>query len=141
MVEGFAAAARDPSVSVGSDWLKQGDAEGALGRAATVIEAEYQCDYAYHAQMEPLNAIAPVSPSGDAAEIWCSTQGLTMAIDTTARALGIPHEKIKLNHPTGAGQMGTPLAAPAINNAFAALTGKRRRETPMTPERVKRALA
>jgi isoquinoline 1-oxidoreductase beta subunit len=44
------------------------------------------------------------------------------------------------NHPTGAGQMGTPLVAPAVNNAFAALTGKRLRETPMTPERVKRAL-
>jgi isoquinoline 1-oxidoreductase subunit beta len=45
------------------------------------------------------------------------------------------------NHPTGAGQMATPLVAPAINNAFAALTGKRLRETPMTPERVKRALS
>jgi isoquinoline 1-oxidoreductase beta subunit len=44
------------------------------------------------------------------------------------------------NHPTGAGQMGTPLVAPAVNNAFAALTGKRLRETPMTPQRVKRAL-
>jgi isoquinoline 1-oxidoreductase beta subunit len=45
------------------------------------------------------------------------------------------------NPPTGAGQMGTPLVAPAVNNAFAALTGKRLRETPMTPERVKKALA
>jgi isoquinoline 1-oxidoreductase subunit beta len=45
------------------------------------------------------------------------------------------------NHPTGAGQMGTPLVAPAINNAFAALTGKRLRETPMTPDRVKNALS
>jgi len=44
------------------------------------------------------------------------------------------------NHPTGAGQMATPLVAPAIANAFAALTGKRLRETPMTPERVKKAL-
>ena len=44
------------------------------------------------------------------------------------------------NHPTGAGQMATPLVAPAINNAFAALTGVRLRETPMTPERVKKAL-
>jgi isoquinoline 1-oxidoreductase beta subunit len=44
-------------------------------------------------------------------------------------------------HPTGAGQMGTPLVAPAISNAFAALTGKRMRETPMTPDRVKKALS
>jgi CO/xanthine dehydrogenase Mo-binding subunit len=33
------------------------------------------------------------------------------------------------------------LVAPAINNALAALTGRGLRETPMTSERVKRALA
>jgi hypothetical protein len=33
------------------------------------------------------------------------------------------------------------LVAPAINNAFAVLTGKRLRETPMTPDRVKKALS
>jgi isoquinoline 1-oxidoreductase beta subunit len=44
------------------------------------------------------------------------------------------------NPPTGAGQMATPVVAPAINSAFAALTGVRLRESPMTPERVKRAL-
>jgi isoquinoline 1-oxidoreductase subunit beta len=45
------------------------------------------------------------------------------------------------NHPTGAGQMATPLVAPAISNAFAVLTGKRLRQTPMTPDRVKKALS
>jgi isoquinoline 1-oxidoreductase beta subunit len=44
------------------------------------------------------------------------------------------------NHPTGVGQMATPLVAPAIANAVAELTGVRLRETPMSPERVKRAL-
>ena len=44
------------------------------------------------------------------------------------------------NHPTGAGQMATPLVAPAIASAFAELTGKRLRQTPFTPERVKAAL-
>ena len=61
------------------------------------------------------------------------------------RMRDIPQMHIELiatdNPPTGAGQMATPLMAPAINNAFAALTGKRLRETPMTPERVKKALA
>jgi isoquinoline 1-oxidoreductase beta subunit len=45
------------------------------------------------------------------------------------------------NRPTGVGQMATPVMAPAIGNAIAALTGKRLRESPMTPDRVKRALA
>ena len=44
------------------------------------------------------------------------------------------------NHPTGVGQMATPLVAPAIANAAAELTGVRLRETPMSPDRVKKAL-
>jgi isoquinoline 1-oxidoreductase beta subunit len=45
------------------------------------------------------------------------------------------------NHPTGVGQMATPLVAPAIANAVARLVNVRLRETPMTPDRVKKALA
>jgi isoquinoline 1-oxidoreductase beta subunit len=44
------------------------------------------------------------------------------------------------NHPTGVGQMGTPMIGPAIANAVFTLTGVRLRESPMTPERVKKAL-
>jgi isoquinoline 1-oxidoreductase subunit beta len=44
------------------------------------------------------------------------------------------------NHPTGVGQMATPLVAPAIANAVAEMTGTRLRQTPMTPDRVKQAL-
>jgi hypothetical protein len=43
------------------------------------------------------------------------------------------------NHPTGAGQMATPLVAPAIAGAVAELTGVRLRHTPFLPERVKKA--
>jgi isoquinoline 1-oxidoreductase beta subunit len=44
------------------------------------------------------------------------------------------------NHPTGIGQMPVVLVTPAVNNAVARLTGVRLRESPMTPERVKKAL-
>jgi isoquinoline 1-oxidoreductase beta subunit len=44
------------------------------------------------------------------------------------------------NHPTGAGQMATPLVAPAIANAVAEMTGVRLRHTPFLPDRVKKAL-
>jgi isoquinoline 1-oxidoreductase beta subunit len=73
-MEAFAADARNLAVPITNDWFKQGEAEGELAKAATVIEGEYRCDYAYHAQMEPLNAIAAVSPAGDAVEVWCGTQ-------------------------------------------------------------------
>jgi isoquinoline 1-oxidoreductase beta subunit len=97
-MQAFAADARNLSVPVTNDWFKQGDAEAALKSAATVLEAEYRCDYAYHAQMEPLNATASVSPAGDAAEVWCGTQSQTMAIEAVAKALGISRDKVKLNY-------------------------------------------
>jgi len=92
----FAAIARDPARS-GISWEKVGDAAGALQQAATVIEGEYTCDYAYHAQMEPLNSVASVSPAGDAVEIWCGTQSQSMAVAAAANALGIAQERVKFN--------------------------------------------
>ncbi len=95
-VEAFAAAARDPNVQA-STWFKTGDAQGELPKAASRLQAEFRCDYAYHAQMEPLNALAAVSPSGDAAEIWCGTQSQTMAVEAVAKCLGIAREKVTLH--------------------------------------------
>ena len=97
-MQAFAADARNLSVPVTNDWFKQGDTEAALKTAATVVEAEYRCDYAYHAQMEPLNATAAVSPTGDSAEVWCGTQSQTLAIEAVAKTLGIARDKVKLNY-------------------------------------------
>jgi isoquinoline 1-oxidoreductase subunit beta len=44
------------------------------------------------------------------------------------------------NHPTGIGQMATPLITPAVSNAFMALTDVRLRHAPFTEDRVKKAL-
>src|SRR5246500_4458369 len=55
-LDAFAADARDLNMPTTVDWYKQGDTEAALAQAATKMEAEYRCHYAYHAQMEPLNA-------------------------------------------------------------------------------------
>lgn len=93
----FSAAARDPAQQV-IDWEKSGDAAAKLKTAATVVEGEYRSDYAYHAQMEPLNSVASVSPAGDSVEIWCGVQSQTIAVTVAARALGIPESKVKFNH-------------------------------------------
>ena len=42
--------------------------------------------------------------------------------------------------PSMAGELGVPATAPAVANAFFALTGKRLYHMPFTPERVKEAL-
>jgi isoquinoline 1-oxidoreductase subunit beta len=101
----FAAAARDLN-SPATLWDKRGDAISELSRAATVIEADYVSDYAYHAQMEPLNAVAVVSREGDAAEIWCGTQSQTMAQEAVAKLLGIERAKVTLHDKLLGGAFG-----------------------------------
>ena len=89
----FAAAARDMSQPT-KLWGKTGDAPAAMKTAATVIEGDYMNDLVYHAQMEPLNAVAAVSPNGDACEVWCGVQSKTIAVTVAADALGIAPDKI-----------------------------------------------
>jgi isoquinoline 1-oxidoreductase beta subunit len=81
----------------GKPWDTAGDMQAAMQKAAKIYDSEYVCDYTYHAQMEPLNSVASVSPAGDACEIWCGTQSQTMAVAAVAKALAIPVEKVKLN--------------------------------------------
>ncbi|SRR5579875_21626 len=92
----YAATVRDLSKD-GIVWGKVGDARAALSQAATAYTGEYLCDFAYHAQMEPLNSVAAVSPKGDAVEIWCGTQSQTMAVAAAAKAVGCPPEKVKFH--------------------------------------------
>jgi isoquinoline 1-oxidoreductase beta subunit len=95
-IDVFAATARNPNAEA-TDWFKLGDVRAEMPKSATTMEAEYRCDYAYHAQMEPLNAVASVSAAGDAAEIWCGTQSQSIAQEATAKVLGIAREKVKLH--------------------------------------------
>jgi isoquinoline 1-oxidoreductase beta subunit len=89
--------ANDRSIE-GSIWHERGDLESAFAQSAKQIEAEYQTDYAYHAQLEPINATALVSEAGDAAEIWVSTQTQTLTVYAAANALGTSNDKITV-HP------------------------------------------
>ncbi len=90
----FAKAAKDMSLPT-KVWGKAGDAVAAMQTAASVVEAEYRNDLVYHAQMEPLNAVASVSPNGDACELWCGVQSKSIAVTVAADALKIAPDKIK----------------------------------------------
>ena len=61
-----------------------------------------------------------------------------------ARMSDIPNIEVRVittdTPPTGAGEDGVALAASAVGNAFAALTGVRLREMPFDPEQVRSAL-
>src|SRR3981189_2091955 len=95
-IERFAADAKNLARGA-TEWSRIGDTRGEMPKAPTTIEVEYRCDYAYHAQMEPLNAIASVSQSGDSVEIWAGTQSQSIACEAPAKVLGIPRDKVKLN--------------------------------------------
>jgi isoquinoline 1-oxidoreductase beta subunit len=60
------------------------------------------------------------------------------------RMSDLPNIEVKVvstdNKPTGAGEDGAPLVAAAVGNAIFALTGKRMRELPFSPDRVKGVL-
>ncbi len=90
--------ANDHSIK-GSTWHERGNVASAMSQSTRIIEAEYQTDYAYHAQLEPINATAHVNQAGDAAEIWVSTQTQTLTVYAAAKALGTSNDRI-IVHPT-----------------------------------------
>src|SRR5258705_4727975 len=56
--------------------------------------------------MEPLKAIASVSPAGDSAEIWCGPQSQCMAQEAVAKVLNIPRDKVTVHDTLMGGGFG-----------------------------------
>jgi isoquinoline 1-oxidoreductase beta subunit len=95
-LDAFAVSAKNLNAGA-RDWSAQGNPRGELQKAASTVDAEYRCDYAYHGQMEPLNAVASVAADGGTVEIWAGTQSQTTATEAPAKFLGIPRERVKLH--------------------------------------------
>jgi isoquinoline 1-oxidoreductase beta subunit len=96
MFEAYAAVASDPA-KTGRLLESAGDAVNALKKAVKTYSAEYLNDHAYHAQMEPLNAVVSVSSDGKSAEVWAGSQAPNGARSAVARVLGIAREQVKYN--------------------------------------------
>jgi isoquinoline 1-oxidoreductase beta subunit len=106
-----AEAAKADSVKARADYARQGtdpnattiaeyavgDAGAAIGGAAKRVEASYWSEYCYHAQMEPMNAVASVAEDGQSAEIWTGTQFGALAGAVIAGILKTTPDKIKIN--------------------------------------------
>ena len=94
-----------------------GDADGALGRAATVLEAEYFTPAADHASLEPQNGTAHVRQVDGAwrADVWASTQNPNGLKSSVARALGLDAAAVVV-HPQ---YIGGGFGLKAINDAAA----------------------
>ncbi len=75
----------------------KGDAGASFASAAKLYKAEYRSDYGYHAQMEPLNAVARFNQAGDHVEIWDGTQAPDRCRADVAKALGFKLEQVTVN--------------------------------------------
>lgn len=96
-LEQYVRQVEDLSLS-GVAWRAEGDITETFAGAAQVVEATYQSDPAYHAQIEPMNATAHVTEDGKAAELWVSTQTQSLSILGAAEFLETTPDKITL-HP------------------------------------------
>jgi isoquinoline 1-oxidoreductase subunit beta len=92
----YARKAKDPNAEV-KEAFKVGEPDAAFAGAARTLEAAYWSEHTYHAQMEPMNAVARVSDDGQSAEIWVGTQVQPLAAAVVANALKTTPDKIKIN--------------------------------------------
>lgn len=78
-------------------WENRGNAGAALSEAGTIHSARFTTSHVYHAQMEPLNAVASVDADGKGAEVWLGTQSQTISIGVAAAVLGTTPERIRFH--------------------------------------------
>jgi isoquinoline 1-oxidoreductase beta subunit len=88
----YAAIAADPNAERAT-LDKKGDDQAAFAGAARTFEKTYRSDYAYHAQMEPLNAVARFNADGTL-EVWEGTQAPGISRNMIARSLGLDRSKV-----------------------------------------------
>ena len=84
------------------EWKSRGKPIPALQSATRVVAREYLNDFVYHAQMEPMNAMAYVRPDG--VDVWVGTQAPTRTTIDVAKAIGTTPDKVRLHqHMMGGG--------------------------------------
>ncbi len=72
---------------------RKGQADAAFRQASKTFQQTYRSDYGYHAQMEPLNAVARFNDDGTL-EVWEGTQAPGISRNYIARALGLDREQV-----------------------------------------------
>lgn len=124
-LENYAAIHADPAAAV-KIVDARGDVKAAFAGAAKVYKAEYRSDYTYHAQMEPLNAVARFNDTGDKVEVWDGSQDLGRSRDLIARTLKLKPDQVDVHQCYLGGGFGRrSLADYAVEAALLAREAKR----------------
>ncbi|WP_137045980.1 molybdopterin cofactor-binding domain-containing protein [Pseudolabrys sp. FHR47] len=92
----YAAKGKDPSTETKVEY-QAGDVKAGLSGAVKTIEAAYWSEYTYHAQMEPMNAVAQVSEDGKSADVWTGTQFGALAGFILSGILKTTPDKIRIH--------------------------------------------
>jgi isoquinoline 1-oxidoreductase beta subunit len=101
--ETYLAHARDASRAA-VEWKSRGKPVPALQGAARVLSREYLGEFVYHAQMEPMNALAYVTAEG--VDVWVGTQAPTRTTLDVAKAVGIAPDKVRVHQQLMGGGFG-----------------------------------
>jgi len=91
-----------------NDVRVDGDPDGALERAATVLHAEYSYPFIAHVSLEPQNCVA--SYEDGRVELWAPTQNPEKGRAGVAQALGIAPERVTIHLIRCGGGFGRRLA-------------------------------
>lgn len=86
-------------------WETRGDGPFDF-REGKVVTAHYTTEHVYHAQMEPLNAVAAVDEDGRGAEVWLGTQSQSISIAVAAQVLGTTPDRIRFHAMQMGGSFG-----------------------------------
>ena len=101
LLEIYRALGKTPGVPA---W-KDGDADGALAKAAKVVEAEFDFPYLAHTPMEPLNCVVKLAPDGSV-DIWAGDQFQTGDQGNAAALLGITPQQVRIHTLYAGGSFG-----------------------------------
>ena len=95
---------RELAATAGAVARREGDAEAELGKAATVIEAEFMLPFLAHAAMEPMNCVIRLDKEG--CEVWNGEQFQTGDQHALAALFGLKPEQVRLNMLYAGGSFG-----------------------------------
>jgi isoquinoline 1-oxidoreductase beta subunit len=125
VLESYVKVQADPAAEIKVIDTK-GDAKAAFASAAKTYSAEYRSDYSYHAQMEPLNAVARFNEAGDKLEVWDGSQDLGRSRELIAKSVGFEPEQVEVHQCYLGGGFGRrSLADYAVEAALIAREVKR----------------
>jgi isoquinoline 1-oxidoreductase beta subunit len=104
---GFAARALELSTQPPQRTMRaDGDVEGALARAAKVVEAAYAYPFIAHATMEPQNCTAWFKGDKNEIELWVASQNPQGGGAAVAKTLGLSESAVTVHNLRGGGGFG-----------------------------------